>query len=184
MQVKHVPSLPDKTPGQPASSRADVAIEQLYQAQRSALLTHLTRLLDDRLVAEDLCQDTFLKAWRAWDAGEPVANRVAWLYRIATNTAYDYLRRRRRVYFAPLYEGAETLECEPMELRVDLQEPVRHALAQLSPEARRLLVLSICAGHSAHELAAALECSDVALRLRLFRARARFRALYLQQGAN
>jgi RNA polymerase sigma-70 factor (ECF subfamily) len=163
---------------------ADFAIEQLYHDHGAALLQHLTRLIGDRLAAEDLCQDTFLKAWRGWEAAQPIANRVAWLYRIATNTAYDYMRRGKRIRFAPLYESDESIDRDSMELRLDAQEPVQRALAQLSPDARRLLVLSSCAGHSAHELAAALECSDVAVRLRLFRARARFRALYLQQSAN
>ena len=58
------------------------------------------------------------------------------------------------------------------------QEPVRRVLALLSPQARGLL-LCTNAGHSTGELAAALECSDTAIRLRLFRARRQLReALY------
>jgi RNA polymerase sigma-70 factor (ECF subfamily) len=160
---------------------AHTAIEQLYQAHYRALLTHLTRLVGDHMAAEDLCQETFTKALRGWGTQPQIINQAAWLYRIATNTAYDHLRRRRRIHFAPLYEGDEAPECaESMEARLDAQEPVQRALAQLPPEARRLLVLTSYLGHSTHELATALACSDAAVRLRLFRARERFRKAYLQ----
>jgi RNA polymerase sigma-70 factor, ECF subfamily len=154
-------------------------IESLYETHQGALLGHLTRLVGERALAEDLCQETFLKALRHWDQRDQIDNITAWLYRIATNTAYDYLRRKRRIAFAPLERAAPALhDVDTMEARVDAQEPVRRVLAQLSPEARRLLVLCVHAGHSTQEVAAVLDCSDAAVRLRLFRARARFRKIY------
>lgn len=165
---------------------AHAAIERLYQSHYGALLAHLIRLVGDHMLAEDLCQETFLKALRGWEQQAAIANQTAWLYRIATNTAFDHLRRRRRFHFAPLYEcdssADEAGQAELIERRVDTQGPVRRALAQLPPESRRLL-LSSTAGHSTQELAAALECSDAAVRLRLFRARERFRKVYLQHNS-
>ena len=162
---------------------AHAAIEQLYQAHYSALLAHLARLIGDQMQAEDLCQETFLKALRAWDQQDVITNQLAWLYRIATNTAYDHLRRRQRLHFTPLYEHDAPPDADSMERRVDVQEPVRRVLAMLPAESRQLL-LSSYAGHSTQELAAALSCSDTAVRLRLFRARERFRKMYLQLGMN
>ena len=125
-----------------------------------------------------LCHETFLKAFRSWDQQTELVNGNAWLRRIATNTAYDYLRRRRRIHFTPLDEAIQPPNgAHSMESRLHEQEPVRRVLAQLSPQARRLLLYT-SAGHSTGELAAALECSDTAVRLRLFRARRQFRQAY------
>lgn len=160
------------------------AIERLYETHRHALFTHLLRLVGDPMIAEDLCQEAFLKALRNWDKQEQINNQVAWLYRIATNTAYDYLRRRRRFQVASLYEHDQASDNDSsMEQRLDTREPIQRVLALLPTEARRLL-LSSYAGHSTHELAAALDCSNAAVRLRLFRARERFRKIYLQMSVS
>jgi RNA polymerase sigma factor (sigma-70 family) len=154
------------------------AIEALYRAQRGPLLAYLVRLVRDHATAEDLCHETFLKAFRSWDQQGQLINAGAWLRRIATNTAYDYLRRRRRIQFAPLDEAIQPPSgAHSMESRLHEQEPVQRVLALLSPQASRLL-LSASAGHSTGELAAELECSDTAVRLRLFRARQQFRQAY------
>ena len=159
---------------------ASAAIEVLYQAHHDTIRAYLTRLVDDRALAEDLCHETFIKALRGWNQSARVTNDVAWLDRIATNTAYDHLRRRRRIRFIPLGEAAQPPNGAPsMESRMDEQEPVQRALAQLPAQARRLLVLCACAGHSAEEVAATLGCSQNAVRLRLLRARERFRRVYL-----
>ena len=140
--------------------------------------------MGDRAAAEDLCHETFLKAFRGWEQGCEIANANAWLRRIATNTAYDYLRRRQRIHFAPLDETTQPPGGDDsMESRLHEQEPVRRVLAQLSPQARQLLLYA-SAGHSTEELAAALECSDTAVRLRLFRARQQFRRVYQALGGD
>ena len=160
--------------------RASATIATLYETHRRPVRDYLARLVYDRTIAEDLCQETFLKALRSWDEGTQVANRVAWLYRIATNTAYDELRRRRKIRFVSLDAAVHPPTGTPaMESRFDEQEPVQRVLAQLPDQSRRLLVLRACAGHSTGELAAALACSHNALRLRLFRARQHFREAYL-----
>jgi RNA polymerase sigma-70 factor (ECF subfamily) len=163
------------------ATHAGAAIDALYRAQYRPLLAHLQRLVGDVSAAEDLCHETFLKALRAWDQQAEILNADAWLRRIATNAAYDYLRRCRRIQFAPLDEAALPASAASMESRLHDQEPVWRVLAQLSPPARRLL-LCANAGHSTEELAAALHCSDTAVRLRLFRARQQFRRAYAALG--
>ena len=160
------------------ATQAGTQIESLYRAQHGPLLAYLIRLVGDYAAAEDLCHETFLKAFRSWDQQAEVLNANAWLRRIATNTAYDYLRRRRRIHFARLDDAIQPPSgAHSMESRLHEQEPVRRVLAQLSPQARGLLLYAN-AGHSTGELAAALECSDTAVRLRLFRARRQFRQAY------
>src|SRR6185503_17289912 len=165
--------MPGTTQGTP--------IDALYSAYQRPLLAHLARLVGDHEAAEDLCQETFIKAWRAWSQHDPTASALAWLYRIATNTAYDYLRRHRRIQFTTLPESDPLPgETHPMETRVAECEPVQAALAQLPARYRTLLLLSACQGHSIREIAEALGCTDLAIKMRLFRARASFRRVYME----
>ncbi|MFN8503635.1 RNA polymerase sigma factor [Kouleothrix sp.] len=154
-------------------------IELLYEEYQRPLLAYLTRLVSDREAAEDLCQETFIKALRNWHQRDASASVAAWLYRIATNTAYDFLRRRRRIRFTPLLD----LEPPPsgshsMESRLDEGEPVQRALAQLPAMYRLPLVMHSCEGHSTQEIAEAMGVSNSAIKTRLFRARERFREAY------
>jgi RNA polymerase sigma-70 factor (ECF subfamily) len=158
------------------------AVEMLYHAYQRPLAAYLARMIDDREAAEDLCQDTFFKALRGWRQHDPAANPVAWLYRIATNTAYDYLRRRRRARLAPLVAAKELAGASQLERQIEACEPVHSVLAQLPPQYRAPLLL-VHAGHSTSEIAEKLGCTPDAVKMRLLRARARFRQLYQGQWA-
>lgn len=166
-------SIPHHIPHQYSS------IETLYQDYQRPILAYLTRLVNDRETAEDLCQETFVKAIRHWAEHNPESSAVAWLYRIATNTAYDYLRRRRRICFLPLLESDPFPDdSRSMEARLDAHEPVHMALEQIPPIYRIPLMLHTCEGRSTHEIAERLGCSNSAIKTRLFRARQRFRQVY------
>jgi RNA polymerase sigma-70 factor, ECF subfamily len=162
-----------------SSSGQHASIEALYAEYRRPLLAHLQRLVSDREAAEDLLQESFVKALRRWDQHDPQAGSVAWLYRIATNTAYDYLRRRRRIRFLPLFDTEWLIEeGRSMETRLGEDAPVQAALAQLPPGYRIPLMLHSCVGCSTQEIADVLGCSNSAVKSRLFRARERFRRVY------
>ena len=152
-------------------------IDTLFQRYQRPILAHLARLVDDQATAEDLCQDTFAKALRGWGQGERPTNGGAWLYRIATNAAYDYLRRRRRILFTSLQsaDGAEAIDRSAGD---DERDRVRAALADVPERYRVPLLMHACAGYSMDEIAAALGCTCAAVKMRLFRARASFREAY------
>lgn len=159
--------------------QAGAYIEMLYEEYQRPILAYLTRLVSDREAAEDLCQETFIKAMRGWAGRDPTASVAGWLYRIATNAAYDHLRRRRRIRFIPLIEVDQPLGAEhSMEARLEQEEPVRHALAQLPTMYRLPLVLHSYEGRGTQEIADTLGCSNSAVKTRLFRARERFREVY------
>jgi len=157
------------------------SITCLYEKYQRPLLSHLTRLVRDETTAEDLCQETFIKALRNWHRHDPHASAVAWLYRIATNTAYDYLRRQKRIHFTPLPQ-TDTLLSNAYTLEHQLEPggPVQTALGQLPPHERVPLVMHSCNGYSTQEIADTLGCSNGAIKSRLFRARAHFRQVYQQ----
>ena len=72
------------------------AFRQLIEPYRHALDVHCYRMLGSAQDAEDLAQETLLRAWRAIGRFEPRAQLQTWLYRIATNACLDELERRHR----------------------------------------------------------------------------------------
>lgn len=77
------------------------AFESVFASHRDKLLAHCYRFTGSVHDAEDLVQETMLKAWRAFDRFEGRSSLASWLYRIATNVALMSLRRRataRRVF--------------------------------------------------------------------------------------
>src|SRR6266513_4359264 len=72
------------------------AFRQLVEPYRHALEVHCYRMLGSAQDAEDMSQETLLRAWRALPRFEPRAQFQTWLYRIATHACLDELERRPR----------------------------------------------------------------------------------------
>lgn len=88
----------------PAASSADDAFAALSEQYGRELRVHCYRLLGSYDEAEDLTQETFLRAWRARDALSGVTHPRAWLYKIATRLCLDFLREhdRRPTTYTPV----------------------------------------------------------------------------------
>src|SRR2546421_5380817 len=114
------------------------------------LLRHLTGSVE---TAEDLTQQTFVRAWQALAAFRGEASLATWLHRIAYHEYTHWLRARRE--HLPLEEAAAVAdERAAHELEAVL---LRGALAQLSPEHRETFLLFHVQGLAALEVASALE---------------------------
>ena len=154
----------------------------IFESYHARLLRYLDTLLRDPSLAEDVAQDTFLRAFQALERGAAPENLNAWLYAIATNAAISALRRRRILGWLPL---GRTREPEPIENGPDLgertakQELLLRALAHLPKLDAACLLLRFQQGLSYEELAAILKVSVPAAKMRLCRARAAFRTIYL-----
>lgn len=101
--------MPDnqvKEPGQ--RDRAD--FPQLADPFRRELLAHCYRMLGSLHDAEDLVQETYLRAWRSYDAFEGRSSMRTWLHRIATNTCLDALESRKK---RPLPTGLGAPDAQP-----------------------------------------------------------------------
>lgn len=155
----------------PAGARASV--ERLYAAHATEIYAYLARMLRDDELAADLTQETFIKAYRAFDTLLDHNRARAWLYQIAGRTALDELRRRKIVRFIP-WTGetrGEAASAEDLALRGRLSGEMERALARIPPRQRQALLLAEINDMTGLELAEALGVSHVAARALLTRAR-------------
>jgi RNA polymerase sigma-70 factor (ECF subfamily) len=153
---------------------AQPTVEVLFRAHAQELGRYLVAMVRDRSLAEDLLQDTFHDALRAWERLDGVGNERAWLYGIARHRALHALRRGRRfqhaiVRLAGSREETQETDNELVAL-LDLLE------RELSPDVRALVLLRYVHGFHAAELAEMTGLSPEAVRQRLARGRARLLA--------
>jgi RNA polymerase sigma-70 factor, ECF subfamily len=154
-----------------ATARAFV--ERLYGAHHGEIYAYLARMLRDDELAADLTQETFVKAYRAYDTLLDHNRARAWLYQIAGRTALDELRRRKIVRFVP-WTGesrGESSSAEDLVLRARLSADLERALMSIPPRQRQALLLAELHELSGLELAEAMGVSHVAARALLTRGR-------------
>ena len=155
-----------------------VAFARLFEQYHAPILNYLHRMVNDRALAEDLAQDTFIKAYNAQPDTRPNLAFKAWLYRIATNTAISQLRRRKIVQWIPFLADHDRPGEESVERTVTRQTDIERTLAKLPKHYAAVLLLRHYQGLSLAETAAALEITENAAKLRLFRARKAFAQVY------
>ncbi|MBA3308039.1 MAG: RNA polymerase sigma factor [Chloroflexi bacterium] len=152
---------------------ARACVEELYAEHHAEIYSYLCRMLRDDELAADLTQETFVKAFRAYDTLLDPARARPWLYQIAGRTALDELRRRRLVRFVPWTGESRGTDssAEEVALRGRLTGEMERALAALPERQRMALLLAEVHDLTGLELAEALGVSHVAARAVLTRAR-------------
>lgn len=160
-----------------ARSGDQAAFAQLFEQFHAPILNYLHRMVNDRALAEDLTQDTFIKAYKALPKTRDDLAFKAWLYRIATNTAISHMRRGRIVKWLPILGDRETGD-EAIDRSVTRQTDISRALEELPRHYAAALLLRHYQGLSLAETAQALDITENAAKLRLFRARKAFARVY------
>jgi RNA polymerase sigma-70 factor, ECF subfamily len=147
---------------------ADAAIRQLYGRHAPALRKYVERFCPDRTSAEDIVQETFIRAWRhlpQLSSGDrPVG---PWLYRVARNLLTDADRAARSRPFTVPAQGADEGGDDAGLNRVLDQQIVADALHQLSPAHRAVLVETFYQGRTIAKVASRLGIPDGTARSRL-----------------
>lgn len=156
------------------------AVRALVNRYSPGVLALATRMLGDSAEAEDVTQETFIRAWKALPGWEPRAKFSTWLHRVALNLCYDRLRKKREVLPDELPDRADPAP-GPQDA-LDQSQRVRAVESAISslPE-RQSAALTLCAlqGHSQSEAAEIMEISVEALESLLARARRTLRAQLL-----
>ncbi len=164
-----------------AGKRANEGFNQLLEELRPDLLRFAYWLARDRAVAEDVVQETLIRAWRAQAALKDRAAAKSWLFTIARREHARLYERKR----LPTVELDELVVAESTELA---QQPdgdwhdLRRAILGLTEEYREPLVLQVLGGFTTQEIASQLGLTRQAVLTRLFRARNQLRDVYLASG--
>jgi RNA polymerase sigma-70 factor (ECF subfamily) len=185
------------------------SLEQQFEQHRVELTAYCYRMLGSA-DAEDAVQETFIRAWRAYDRFEGRSQLRSWLYRIATNVCLDQLEGRKRrarpmdlgparepvaenlnalpevTWIEPIPDGRVVPEGDPAEValaRETIKLAFVAALQHLPPRQRAVLILCEVLRWKAAEVAELLETSVASVNSALQRARATLEATESAESA-
>ncbi len=166
------------------------SFEEIAVPHMDAIYDAALRLAGEPATAQDLTQETYLRAWRAFDSFEPGTNCKAWLLRIQYNLFCTLYRRDQRLPMVAIEAGDDTpalqvpsFEPGPEEATVrELDRvAVRRAIAQLPEDFRATVTLVDIQGLSCAEAAALMGVPRGTVLSRLHRARRRLEGLLLPE---
>jgi RNA polymerase sigma-70 factor (ECF subfamily) len=162
--------------------------DRIFTEYSAPIYNYALRMVGDPDRAGDIAQDTFIKAYRKLDTLTDASSIRSWLYRIATNTAIDEMRRRRHT--VPM-GGDEDRPIEPPDggpgpetqvLSGLMDERISQALLRLKPNHRQCLILSDVEDMSSVQIGEVMGMSHGAVRVLLCRARGEMRRLLAAEG--
>jgi len=163
------------------------AFEQLVTRYQNKIVAYSARMLNDADEAEDIAQETFIKAYRSLDSFRGASSFSTWLYRIATNLCIDRVRQRKRrpqqAYSLDepydKEEGAGGRELPDLNNEPsrnveteELRQQVRTTVAEMPEKLRQVLVMCDIQGMPYEKIAQILDCPMGTVKSRLFHARA------------
>jgi len=144
----------------------------LAERHRPEIVAYLTRLLGSAEDAEDVCQDALLRGFRAAERLSAESNGRAWLYKIATNSALTFLRRRTRARARWSMLGLDDVPAPAAggtERAAEVEIVVR-AVERLPPRQRAALVQRRFQEMGYEEIGAALGCTPETARAHVYQA--------------
>jgi RNA polymerase sigma-70 factor (ECF subfamily) len=181
----------------PAGSEPDSFLEETGQYRRE-LLAHCYRMLGSVHEAEDLVQETFLRAYRAWDQFERGTRAKSWLFTICRNV---FLRGRERTQrhdeivsasadrsgpgpqaVNPVWVSTLGVDPEGDFFESIVDESILEAIGELPEEYRTAVVLSDVEGMAYAEIAELLDVPVGTVKSRLFRGRRRLQAVLYEHA--
>src|SRR5689334_8461946 len=158
----------------------EISFARLLARHRDPIISFLYRLVQNAAIAEELAQDVFLRVYRAREKYEANAKFTTWLYCIATNVALNHIRDGKRARnMEPLDDPENSvrrtlrsadLTAEEQMVESSLGWEVRKAIAELPENQRTAVILHKYQELEYRQIAAALGCSDSAVKSLLFRA--------------
>src|SRR5258706_7791810 len=157
-----------------------------YQERIYATVYHMTSNHED---ANDLAQDSFIKAFQALKSFKGGSSFYTWLYRIAVNKTINFLKQRKNRLHMSLNDLDFNTENNPDLIALisdktprrdaslkELQEKLNEALLKLSEQHRLVMVLHDVQGQSHEQIAEVMDCNIGTVRSRLFYARQQMQA--------
>ncbi len=184
---RDAPLDPDRAAVDDARAGDTGAFEALVLRYQARIVNYASALVHDAGIAEDVAQETFVRAWRGLGRFRGESAFKTWLYRIATNVARTHLDRRGRqgrIADRSLDDEDEALqagdvpsEAPDAETSLVTREAIDGALAELPEELRTALVLRDVEGLDYKEIAGVTGAPMGTVESRIFRARRHMRTL-------
>ncbi len=158
-----------------------LAFEVLYERYNDRICRYLTRMTGNDGVGCELTQEVFLKAWETLLGLRDPSRFASWLYRIATNRAYNYQHHIKLLRMVPWEEyaaGAETPQVAGPEEQVEETELLKLALARVSPTYRPCLILYVIEELSQRQIAELLQIKESCIGKYVSRGKEELRQIY------
>lgn len=118
------------------------AFDQIILKYQKRLYWHIRKIVISHEDANDVIQDTFIKIWKGLDNFHEASQLYTWLYRIATNEALSFIKRKKKKFFLPIVEIESqlknSLESDPWFSGSDIQRKLQQAILSL-PEKQRIV---------------------------------------------
>ncbi|HEY8105866.1 MAG TPA: sigma-70 family RNA polymerase sigma factor, partial [Gemmatimonadales bacterium] len=170
-----------------ARAGEEAAYRELIRRYERPLFSLLYRMVRDRELAEDLSQETFVKALNAIESYRPEFKFSSWIFKIANNAAIDHLRRREldtlSLEGSPHAETPEAVEATALQIGDRQESPldavearelggrIEQAIGQLRPEYRSCILLRHVEGRAYEEIAEILNLPLGTVKTYIHRAR-------------
>ena len=168
------------------------AYDALVTRHRGRIFAMIRNMIHQEADAWDLSQEVFIKAWQALPRFEAKARFSTWLYRIAHNAVYDWVRKRKiesvgelndeifereRIDSASLTTPSGGEAPDSTMVQGELRDKIAAALAKISPEHREVVLLKDVQGLSYKEIAEVMSCELGTVMSRLYYARQKLQTL-------
>ncbi len=158
-----------------------LAFEKLYERYNDRISRYLIRMVGDDGVGCELSQETFLKAWEALLTLRDPNRFASWLYRIATNRAYNYQNHARLLRTVPWEECMEhsaSLSIAGPERLIEETELMKLVLARVSPTYRPCFILYVIEKLPQRQIADVLGIKLTSVAKYVSRGKEEFRQIY------
>ncbi len=158
-----------------------LAFEVLYERYNDRICRYLSRMVGDDGIGCELTQEVFLKAWEALLGLRDPSRFASWLYRIATNRAYNYQQHAKLLHMVPWEEYAlreETHSIAGPEEQVEEAELLKLALARVSTTYRPCLILYVVEEYSQRQIAELLQIKESSIGRYVSRGKEELRQIY------
>ena len=161
----------------------------LFERYQKPLFGYFYHLTQNRQSSEDLVQNTFYRILKYKDNFNAQSNFKAWVYSIARNNAFDYFKKNKNEHHAEeidfwqdkLPESSSIVEQITTKEEVTM---LHHALNKLSTEKKEVLILSKFQGLKYKEIGVILNCSENAVKVKVYRALESLKKIYCQLNIN
>lgn len=166
-----------------------IDITALYNLYYKRIYQISYRIIKDTYLAEDIVQETFIKAIKHAHLIEEESKTGAWLAVIATRTAIDFVRKEKNKKWLPMDQ--EMLDFIGTEMKQDVEEEVlltlltehlNDAIDKLTFNYQAVLLLRIKSGYKEQEIAQILNIKEGAVKTRIFRARKQLKPIFYRES--